>query len=316
MLYKWPLIGHEKQVEKLESDLKNDNLAHAYIFVGPEKVGKFLVAKTLAHILQCNDNYCRVCPTCKQIAKGAHLDTTEMRDDGTSIKIEPVREIITSLNMSAQSNYKIVLLDNIGRMTPDAANCFLKTLEEPPKKTLFLMTAGNLRELLPTIISRCRVMKFPAISEKALKKKMQDMREALQIESTEDMLERAVMLSLGRPGKAIELLREPEAMMGYLKLYNDIRALFRDKDLTKRFMYVQDLTAKDSDPRDLEAFFEIFLHVVRSFVNADNTEEYPEIIRFSKEDFLNLINKIEETRYLMGRNVNAKLALENLMLSF
>ena len=253
MLYKWPLIGHEKQVEKLESDLKNDNLAHAYIFVGPEKVGKFLVAKTLAHILQCNDNYCRVCPTCKQIAKGAHLDTTEMRDDGTSIKIEPVREIITSLNMSAQSNYKIVLLDNIGRMTPDAANCFLKTLEEPPKKTLFLMTAGNLRELLPTIISRCRVMKFPAISEKALKKKMQDMREALQIESTEDMLERAVMLSLGRPGKAIELLREPEAMMGYLKLYNDIRALFRDKDLTKRFMYVQDLTAKDSDPRDLEA---------------------------------------------------------------
>lgn len=124
------------------------------------------------------------------------------------------------------------------------------------------------------------------------------------------------MLSLGRPGKAIELLREPEAMMGYLKLYNDIRALFRDKDLTKRFMYVQDLTAKDSDPRDLEAFFEIFLHVVRSFVNADNTEEYPEIIRFSKEDFLNLINKIEETRYLMGRNVNAKLALENLMLSF
>ena len=324
MLYKWPIIGHKKQLEKLEGELKNDTLAHAYLFVGPDKVGKFLVAKTLAHILQCNENYCKTCPTCKQVAKGVHLDTIDMRDEeGESIKVEEIRELIATLNMSAQSNYKIVLLDNIGRMTTEAANCFLKTLEEPPKKTLFLMTATNLRELLPTIISRSRVMKFPAIAEESLKQKMKDMSKDLDLEPSEERLERAIQLSLGRPGKAIELLRDHDAMSEYLKLYNDIRALFRDKDLTKRFMYVQDLTDKDVEKSTRDTFLEIFLHVVRSLLNAkiqagEGTDdpEFPELIRFSQDDFLNLIHKTEETRYLMRRNINPKLALENLMLSF
>ncbi|KKT19207.1 MAG: polymerase III, delta-prime subunit protein [Candidatus Peregrinibacteria bacterium GW2011_GWA2_43_8] len=94
MLYKWPIIGHEEQLKRLEADLKNGHLAHAYIFVGPDKVGKFLVAKTLAGILQCPNNYCRSCPTCVQVMKGVHLDTIEMRDDGESIKIERVRALI------------------------------------------------------------------------------------------------------------------------------------------------------------------------------------------------------------------------------
>lgn len=322
MLYKWPIIGHAKQLKKLESDLEADNFAHAYLFVGPDKVGKFLVGKTLAHILQCENNYCRTCPTCIQIEKGVHLDTIEMRDDGKSIKVGEIRDLIAKLNMSAQSHYKIVLLDNIGRMTTEAANCFLKTLEEPPKKTLFLMTAASLRELLPTVVSRCRVMKFPAISEKALKEKIAEMQETLKIEASDERLSRATMLSLGRPGRAIELLRDKDAMGEYLRLYNDVRSLFRDKDLTKRFMYVQGLTGKEQDAQVLKAFLEIFLHVVRSFLNAklesegEDNEDFPEIIRFSHDDLLNLVHKTEETRYLIGRNINAKLALENLMLSF
>ncbi len=322
MLYKWPIIGHERQLNELELDLKADRLSHSYLFVGPDKVGKFLVAKTLAGILQCPNNYCRRCPICKQIEKGVHLDTVQMRDNGASIKISEVRELITNLNMSSQSNYRIALLDNIGRMTPDAANCFLKTLEEPPRKTLFLMTATNVHGLLPTIVSRSRVMKFPAISDKKLRSQIANAQVSLGIDSTPGMIERACMLSLGRPGKAIELLRDKDVLSEYLRFYNDIRSFFRDKDLTKRFMYVQSLTDKDVDKRERDAFLEIFLHIARSLLDAkinsvnDENEDFPEIIRFSKDDFLNLIHKIEETRYLMVRNVNTKLVLENLMLSF
>ncbi len=322
MLYKWPIIGHELQLQKLESDLSNDNLSHSYLFVGPDKVGKFLVAKTLAGILQCSDNYCRKCPVCLQIDKGVHLDTIEMRDNGESVKIDEIRDLISTLHMSAQGNYKIVLLDNIGRMTPEAANCFLKTLEEPPKKTLFLMTATNVHGLLPTIVSRSRVMKFPAIAERKLESKITEMQHELKIDATSEMLERACMLSLGRPGKAIELLRDKDVLSAYLRFYNDIRSFFRDKDLAKRFLYVQSLTDKDVDPKDRATFLEIFLHIARSFLNAklesddDSSDDFPEIVGFSQNNLLNLIHKIEETRYLMGRNVNTKLALENLMLSF
>lgn len=322
MLYKWPIIGHELQLDKLESDLKTGNLSHSYLFVGPDKVGKFLVAKTLAGILQCPNNYCRKCPTCLQLEKGVQLDTIEMRDNGESIKIEEIRELIAKLHMSAQSKYKIVLLDNIGRMGIEAANCFLKTLEEPPNKTLFLMTASNVHGLLPTIVSRSRVMKFPASGEKKLQKQISEMSEELHIDATPGMLERACMLSLGRPGKAIELLRDKDVMTEYLRFYNDIRSFFRDKDLTKRFMYVQALTGKEIEKRTRDVFLEIFLHIARSFLNAKihspdgESEDLPEIIRFSKKDFVDLIHKLEETRYLLERNINAKLALENLMLGF
>jgi len=322
MLYKWPIIGHELQLQKLESDLSSGNFSHSYLFVGPDKVGKFLVAKTLSGILQCSENYCRKCPVCIQIEKGVHLDTIEIRDDGESIKIEEIRDLISTLHMSAQGKYKIVLLDNIGRMTPEAANCFLKTLEEPPKNTLFLMTATNVHGLLPTIVSRSRVMKFPAISERKLASQIAAMQEALNIDSTPEMLNRACMLSLGRPGKAIELLRDTDVLSAYLRFYNDIRSFFRDKDITKRFLYVQNLADKEVDPRDRDIFMEIFLHIARSLLNAKistndtDNDDFPEVISFSKENLLNLVHKIDETRYLMGRNVNTKLALENLMLSF
>ena len=325
MLYKWPIIGHEQQVEKLENDLNSGNLSHAYLFVGPDKVGKFLVAKTLAGILQCPKNYCRQCATCLQIQKGSHIDTVEIRDNGESIKIDEVRALLSTLHMTVQSNYKIVLMDNIGRMTPDAIGCFLKTLEEPNTKTVFLMTANNLLELPSTIVSRSRVMKFPPLSDKKLKAKIAEMGEELQLIAGPDMIEKASMLSLGRPGKAIELLRDRDSLSEYLRFYNDIRAFFRDKDLTKRFLYVLGIVDKDKEEgnsKGLDTFLEIFLHIARSLLNAKiesgnaENEDFPEIIRFSRQDFLNLIHKIEETRYLISRNINTKLALENLMLSF
>ena len=189
------------------------------------------------------------------------------------------------------------------------------------------MTANNLLELPSTIVSRARVMKFPSLSDKKLRLKIDEMKADLKIESGQEMIEKASMLSLGRPGKAIELLRDRDAMTEYLRFYNDIRSFFRDKDLTKRFLYVQGLAQsiaddEEEDNDDLDVFLEIFVHIARSLLNAKiespsgENEDYPEVMRFSKQALLNLIHKIDETRYLIARNVNTKLALENLMLSF
>ena len=160
MYYNWNVIGHEKELGLLEHDFRENNIHHAYLFVGPEKVGKFRVAKSVAGILQCPENFCHSCPTCIQIEKKCHPDIIELEDDGQSIKIDTVRDIIARLNMTSQGRYKILLIQNIGRLTEEAGNCLLKTLEEPPQKTIFLFTVSQLRDIMPTIASRMRLIHF------------------------------------------------------------------------------------------------------------------------------------------------------------
>ena len=80
MLYKWGVIGHIKQLEKLEKELLEGNLSHAYLFSGPADLGKFHIARTLSNILQCQNNFCHVCEDCRKVSKGIHPDVIEMRD--------------------------------------------------------------------------------------------------------------------------------------------------------------------------------------------------------------------------------------------
>ena len=134
MIYDWNIIGHKKQLEMLESDIESGSLAHAYLLCGPGHVGKYTVAKKLASILQCENNFCGKCPTCIQIRKGQHLDTMEFENNREALKINQIREVIARCNMSSQSKYKIIILQSIGRMTTEAGNALLKTLEEPPEK--------------------------------------------------------------------------------------------------------------------------------------------------------------------------------------
>jgi DNA polymerase-3 subunit delta' len=105
LMYNWNIIGHKKQLELIEEDIKSDRLSHAYLFTGPSSVGKFAIAKMMVNILQCPHNLCRTCPTCIQLSKGSHPDTIVLDDDGESIKIEQIRDIIARLNMTKQANY-------------------------------------------------------------------------------------------------------------------------------------------------------------------------------------------------------------------
>lgn len=257
MLYKWGVIGHETQLSALENDIKSGNLAHAYLFSGPEKVGKFTVAKKLAHILQCPDNYCYTCNVCKQIEKGGHSDTIQLRGDDEAIKIEQIRDIIARLNMTANSNHKIVLAEDIERMTPEAANCLLKTLEEPPPKVVFICTTTNIREVLPTIVSRMRVLRFRNFSEKFL---INAMTKEFPDTDTE-AIEQVCSLAMGKSGQAFKLLRDGELLSHYRTLYNDILRLLETETVSERFSYIQGIY---EDPKLTRDFLDVLLHVLRS----------------------------------------------------
>lgn len=304
-MYNWKIIGHNKQLQYIEQDIAVNNLSHAYLFAGPSRIGKFAIARMLVNILQCPNNLCHSCPVCIQIQKGSHPDTIVLSDTDESIKIEQIRDIIGKLSMTKQGRYKILLIKKAERLTPEAANCLLKTLEEPPPDTVIIMTTDNPRELLSTIISRVRLIKFSGYSQKYLEEKMKE-----QFPDTDsETISQVCSLSLGKSGRAIKLLQNAELLATYRTMYNMLCGFLENKPLHVKFSTIEELLRSETN---VSEFLDVFVHLVRSrLYNLLENENPP---NNKKNYYLDLLDNIEQTRQLLKRNVNARLALENLAL--
>jgi len=307
-MYNWNIIGHKKQLELIEEDVKSERLSHAYLFTGPSSIGKFAIAKMMVNILQCPNNLCRTCPTCIQLQKGSHADTIVLGDDGESIKIEQIRDIISRLNRTRQANYKILLIKKAERLTPEAANCLLKTLEEPPPDTIIIMTTNNVREILPTIISRARLIKFTSYSEKFLFEKLKP----LYPDIDDETLAQVCSLALGKSGKAIKLLNDANLLASYRTMYNILCEFLEDKPLYNKFKAIEDVIENGTE----NEFLDVFTYLVRNrlYKNVEEAPQEREPGSIGRKHFIELLKEIEETKKLLKRNINTRLALENLAL--
>ncbi|MBI4135389.1 hypothetical protein HY477_01495 [Candidatus Uhrbacteria bacterium] len=166
MPFHWPLIGHRHIKQYFEKAFAAGRINHAYLFEGPEQVGKFTFAKMLAQTLFCEGEVsearpCGNCRACAAYLTGAHPDYFELRPeaDAGSISILAIRECIKALRtMPLLSRYKIGIIEEAALLTQEAANALLKTLEEPGAHViLFLITA---KTVLPTIASRLQRIRF------------------------------------------------------------------------------------------------------------------------------------------------------------
>jgi len=299
MKYNWSIIGHERQLRNIEHDIESGNLSHAYLLAGPNSIGKYTVAKKMAGILQCENNFCHECPTCIQVNKGSHIDTFEIVDDKESIKIDQVRSLVEKLSMTRQSKYKIVMIQTLERMTIEAFNSFLKILEEPPTKTIFILTTNDMNALPPTIVSRVRTIKFNIVSAAYLEDKLR----ALYPTCDDETIKQVSLFSLGKTGKAIHLIEDSSALAEYVKIYHDVQNFLSHKNIADRFSYVEELSADDSK---VEKFFNILKHILRSKLLEEKSND---------KKYANALSKIDEAGILLKKNVNIRLVLENLMLS-
>jgi len=303
MKYNWSVIGHEKELKQIESDIETGNVSHGYLLAGPNSIGKFTVAKKMAGILQCNNNFCHECPTCIQIQKGGHLDTMEILDNGESIGIDEMHTLVERLNMSKQSNYKICLIQSVERMTVAAANRFLKTLEEPPSDTIFIMTTNSMRLVLPTILSRARVITFRSVSAKYL----EELLKQTYPDKDDESIKQASIFSLGRIGKAVHFMTNPDSLSQYIAIYHDVQNFLEFKSVIGRFSYVDSLLEdEDTAERKISVFLDILTHVLRS-----KSLENPS----AAKKYINTLSKVDEHAILLRKNVNKRLVLENLMLA-
>ncbi len=300
MYYDWNIFGHEKTLEFLEYHVRGGTLGHAMLLSGPEHIGKFRILKTLSQILQCENGFCKTCPTCQQIEKGYHLDTIEILNDGQSIKIEQIRDILGRLHMTSQSPCKILLLENIGRMTEEAGNSLLKILEEPGEKTYFFFTVGSLREVLPTIQSRMQILKMKTPSME----KFFEYIKTRYPQITKDKWRELEMLSLGKPGEAVALLEAPEIFEACRERYEMVKHFFSTISLVTRFSIAQGF--KD-DAVAVREFITMMIFFLRYILFSGRQPEKLLALKF--------LPKFAEAYELTKKNVNSRLLLENLILS-
>ena len=168
------VIGHQKQLANLHSALTGERLHHAYLFLGPEGVGKRTIAVAYAkalHCLQQVNDFCDQCANCARISDGNHPDVRVLEPlaEKKEISIQQIRELERDLNFrSFTGKRKIAIIDPATLMNSSAQNALLKTLEEPPQESLIILIAANAGALLPTLRSRCLRLSFAPLPGPAI----------------------------------------------------------------------------------------------------------------------------------------------------
>ncbi len=222
-----PLYGQYQAKNLLSRSLASDRLAHAYLFRGPEGVGKQLFARALTAAVNCKASNgltaCGVCSSCIKFAAGSHPDFLLVSPEKGAIKIGQIRKLIKKLSFAPyEAKTRVVLIEDVHTMRQEAANSLLKTLEEPPENNLLILTADSAGNVLQTIVSRCQTIPFYSLT-------FDETTEILTRENKELDPETALLLarlSEGSPGKAmlyhrrelvdfwkdlIELLTDPDS---------------------------------------------------------------------------------------------------------
>ncbi len=323
----WPLVGHEKIVEYLTDSIKRGNIFHSYLFSGPSRIGKFTLAYFFTKTLQCESGglvFCDDCQACRQIENSIHPDTIIFQNKMERVKIEEIRELQKKLNLKHFHNskssklprYKIALIEDIERMTTEASNSLLKTLEEPPPRTILILTTSLLSHILPTIVSRCQIIKMYPVSVAKIQSWLKD-----QGVSGKDAAYLSY-LSAGRPGVVKEIFENPDILSEQIQILEQLLKL-KNQNITKRFDFVSHVLKKRISlagildfwilfMRDLLLFKENYQKVRQNSVFKEELQSWSD--RYTKEEIRFLLEEISKVQKNINFNINEKLALESLML--
>lgn len=168
------IIGNEEVKKYLLKSTEQNKFSQSYLFVGTEGIGKLLIAKAFAKKLLCieqNQKSDCNCKSCKSFEGLNHTDFVLVNEEGNAIKIDQIREITNKMiEQPIISDKKVYILNDCEKMTTEAQNCLLKTLEEPPSFAIIILITSNANLLLNTIKSRCMTIKFADIPNDKLQK--------------------------------------------------------------------------------------------------------------------------------------------------
>ena len=169
------VVGQSHVTRTLQNAIKQDKLAHAYLFTGTRGVGKTSIARLFAKAIRCENrkpdfNPCLICPSCKDIDSGSSMDYTEI-DGASNNSVDDIRALIDNVQyLPTRGKHKIYVIDEVHMLSVSAFNALLKTLEEPPAHAIFILATTDPHKLLGTVISRCQRYDFKNVPTDVLSK--------------------------------------------------------------------------------------------------------------------------------------------------
>ncbi len=319
----WGIVGHGWAVSLLQGALESGNLPRALLLVGPSGVGKMSLALAWARAVNClaprvEDRPCGECRSCRLQASGRHPDVIHIRPEKEQVKIDQIRGMERMLALSpVEGRWKVAILEQFDRANVSAANALLKTLEEPPTHALLVLTAESTENLLPTIVSRCQIVRLRPLPVAEVSKALRERWNAGTARA--ELLAR---LSGGRIGWAVTALENPDFLMHRESFWRDMLEM-ASADYADRLLYAEKLSGRaELIPEWLDAWGGWWRDVllVQSGVpkGIASEDKRDEIERLSSEidrgEVMEFLSRLQQARGMLRSNVNKRLLLENVLL--
>ncbi|CAN5335611.1 hypothetical protein BH10PAT1_BH10PAT1_0550 [soil metagenome] len=309
-----PQTLNELDLESVRDNLKNivnsDNIPHAFLFSGPKGTGKTSAARILAKIINCEnlqkDNEpCNKCTTCISITKGNNIDIIEL-DAASNRGIDDIRNLKEGIYLApASAKKKVYIIDEAHMLTTEAANAFLKTLEEPPDHVVFILATTNPEKLPETVVSRLTRVDFTKATAKDISRQLNRVAKGEEIKIDEQAIEKISKIADGSFRDAVKILESlitknkslPAGRQDIKEI--DIDTLFPNlaSNITDFFVILKDKDAKKSlefienqitNGVSIKNFIEeIFTNIHQSILAKNNLGE-DLLPNFSLEDLINL----------------------------
>ncbi len=343
----WGMIGHEWAVQMLKQHIMRDSVRHAYLFSGPPGLGRRTLALRLAQALNCPQpvapgQACGKCKTCKQIERMQYADLAviQAEKEGGILKVDQVRSIRQSLVLKPyQGKFRVALFLRFQEANDSSQNALLKTLEEAPTHVVLILTADTPEQLLPTIVSRCEILRLRPLTVETVEAALR------QRGANEETARLLAHISGGRPGYALRLMDEEkkkqksdadekeETLLGFRKERLDALARLLTASRRDRFKYAERITnfsgkgSKETRERFrgtlliwLSFWRDVMLKASGTEAPLDNVDRLAEVEalagKLSLAEARQLVEQTEEAIDKLERNVNARLLAEVLLLDW
>lgn len=286
------IVGNEKNKALLTEMIKTKHISHGYMFLGISGIGKFLFAKELAKYILCKEQVgCNICKSCIEFESSNNPDFQIVEPNEGSIKIEQIRMMNNKIyEKPIISNKKVYIIDNADKMTTEAQNCLLKTLEEPPEYAVIILIGTNENIFLNTIRSRCVKIYFNKIKDEELKELL------IEKYNYENITDNMLKLFLGSVEKAIKL-------QGKQEIYTEIEKIFNNLE---NINLIDLLNKKEIIVKNKEEVIDILEYINVLFFDKVKNKE---------TKYINAIEIVENSKDRLKKNANLDMTIDYLLLN-